>query len=283
MKTSRIRHGAALAAASVALSGGIAATAPSAPAQAATVKLKVVQHNTDQDPARWAKVVALAESGNWDALTVQEVCVGWKNELQAKHPDWTIAYHQQQPKSDCAGGAKGNVAIRPGAGSRFAQAFNVAGEGKTFGIACVAFAKAGRNVHACSTHFSVYDANPEDVRLRQARRVKEITGTWIAKRNHSVVVGGDLNTTPSAKALNPIYQFPAGRSSGRFVEAEQLRLGSKQRVGRNTVEGRKIDYLFFSTNRTPLSAGGSLDLVSVKRPEDVKEPHKILKAITTLR
>lgn len=287
MSRSRVRHTATLAAAAVALTGAVGAAttttaAPASAAEAAPVKLRIVQHNTDQRDYRWNKVVAMAESGNWDAVTAQEVCSGWYEALKAKHPDWTIVYRTQQKKSDCPGGAKGNVAIHPGPGSTSKNLFKVAGEDKQFSIVCVAFTKATRKVHACSTHFTVYAKNPADVRLRQAQRVKEITGKWIRK-GHAVVVAGDLNTSPSAAALNPIYQFPAGRSTGNFVEAAQLKSKTAQRVGGNTVKGRKIDYVFFSTNRTPLSAGGSLELISTKTDDDKKEPHKILQAVTTLR
>lgn len=276
MSMSKVRHGAALAAASVMVSGGVA-VATTTPAHAAPISLKIVQHNTDQDKARWNRVVTLISSGKWDAATVQEVCKGWKDDLVAAHPTWTIAYHEQVAKGDCPGGAKGNVVIRPGGGSRFGEAFDVPGEDKDFGIACVKFGKAGRTVHACSTHFTVYAESPKAVRLRQARRVKEITAPWI-RDGHSVVVGGDLNTSPTAAALNPIYKYPTTRSSGRFVEAEQLKNRSTARIGRNTVKGRKIDYVFFSANRTPLAAGGNLTFET-----PAKGKHKILLATTTIR
>ncbi|GEA90259.1 hypothetical protein CCE01nite_42080 [Cellulomonas cellasea] len=243
---------------------------------AASANLRVVQHNTDQDEARWNRVVRLAESGSWDAVTAQEVCSGWVTALRANHPAWTVAFHEQVAKDDCPGGTKGNAAIHPGAGSAFDEAFDVAGEGKNFGIACAVFDKGTHRVHACSTHFTVYDDNAAEVRLRQARRVKEITGDWIG-RGHSVVVGGDLNTTPTLAALDPLYKHPEGRSNGRFIEAAQLANNETRRVGADTVAGRKIDYVFFSANHTPLSAGGNL---TYEEPDDGK--HKILKATTTL-
>lgn len=283
MSRSRIRHTAALAAAAIALTGAVGATTTAASAaEAAPVKLRIVQHNTDQRDYRWNKVIALAESGNWDAVLAQEVCSGWQAALKDKHKDWTIVYRTQQKKSDCPGGSKGNVAIHPGPGSTFKKLLKAKGEDKQFSLVCVAFTKAARKVHACSTHFTVYAKNPADVRLRQAQRVKDITAPWIRK-GHAVVVAGDLNTAPTAAALNPIYQFPAGRSTGNFVEAAQLKSKKGERVGGNTVKGRKIDYVFFSTNRTPLSAGGTLELIPTKTDADEKQPHKILKAVTTLR
>lgn len=262
-------------ASSVAVSEAEGAAAASS-AAAAPADLRVVQHNTDQDEARWNRVVRLAASGNWDAVTAQEVCSGWVTALRANNPTWTVAFHEQVAKDDCPGGTKGNAAIHPGAGSDFDEAFDVAGEGKNFGIACAVFTKGAHRVHACSTHFTVYDDNAAEVRLRQARRVKELTADWIG-RGHSVVVGGDLNTTPTLAALNPIYKHPEGRSNGRFIEAAQLANNETKRVGADTVAGRKIDYVFFSANHTPLSAGADLTY-----EEPVNGKHKILKVTTTL-
>lgn len=271
---------AALATVGVAAAGlvGTTATAPSAEA-ATSVPLAVVQHNTDGDPARWSRVVKIVETGKYDAATVQEVCVGWMQDLRAAHPDWSIAYHGQVAKATCPGGEKGNVAIHPGNGSEFNQAFGVAGEGKNFGMACTVFSKGDFRVHACSTHFTVKDPNPAEVRAREAGKVKAWTRQWLALgAKHAVVVGGDLNTGPGSAELDPIYKNPAGRSNGVFVEAAQLEKNSTGRVGENTVSGRKIDYTFFSSNHTPLSAGGTL---SYETPTAGK--HKILKSTTTLR
>jgi hypothetical protein len=85
------------------------------------------------------------------------------------------------------------------------------------------------------------------------------------------------DTTPRRAALNPIYKYPVVRSSGRFVEAAQLAHNSTQRVGEDTVPGRKMDYVFFSANHTPLRVGGTL---TYEEPQAGR--HKILKARTTL-
>ncbi|MEO7267711.1 MAG: endonuclease/exonuclease/phosphatase family protein [Knoellia sp.] len=277
MAQSRIRHAAVLTAAALATTGavGAASTTTAAPAEAAPVGLRIAQHNTDQDPARWNRVVTLAESGNWDAVTAQEACEDWVVALRAKHPGWTIAYHEQTSNADCPNG-KGNVAIHPGNGSTFAAPFDVFGEDKNFGMACANFDRGGHRVHACSTHFTVYATDPTTVRERQAKRVKDWTAEWIGQ-GHAVVVAGDLNTSPNTAALDPIYKNPAASSNGNFNEATQLATGSTARTGDDTVTGRKIDYVFFSANHTPLSAGGTLNF-----DEPTPGAHKILKAKTTL-
>lgn len=277
MTLSKVRHVAALAAVALATTGavGAAVTTAAAPAEAASIGLRIAQHNTDQDRARWNRVVTLSESGNWDAVTAQEVCEEWVVALRTKHPTWTIAYHEQTANPTCPNG-KGNVAIHPGAGSAFAQPFDVFGEDKTFGMACANFDRGGHRVHACSTHFTVYAEDAAVVRERQARRVKDWTADWIGQ-GHAVVVAGDLNTSPNTAALDPIYKNPASSSNGNFNEATQLATGSTARTGEHTVAGRKIDYVFFSANHTPLSAGGTLSF-----EEPTPGEHKILKAKTTL-
>lgn len=277
MKQSKVRHVAALAAAALATTGavGAAVTTTALPAAAAEVGIRIAQHNTDQDPARWNRMVTLAESGNWDAVTAQEVCEDWVVALRAKHPAWTIAYHEQTSNVRCPNG-KGNVAIRPGNGSTFAEPFEVFGEDKDFGMACANFDRGGHRVHACSTHFTLDAQEATLVRERQAKRVKTWAAEWTSQ-GHAVVVAGDLNTSPGTTALDPIYKNPAGTSNGNFNEATQLETGSTARTGEYTVTGRKIDYVFFSANHTPLSAGGSLTF-----EEPTAGAHKILKAKTTL-
>ena len=278
MKTMRMRRGIGLAAAALLLSGGIGVTttgsAPSAQAAAAPAKIRVIQHNTDQKKWRWMKVVRQLEQGGWNAASLQEVCQSWVKDLRVKHPGWTIAYHEQTSNDRCPAG-KGNVAIRPGAGDVFAEAYDVAGEGKNFGIACAAFGFSGRRVHMCSTHFTTYDPNEAEVRRLQAERVKTITDRWIGQ-GHTVILGGDLNAEPTATELDPIYQYPEARSHGSFVEAAQLQAGRKRRVGAPTHDDRKIDYVFFSSNTTPIGSGGTLRL-------EKTGGHRILYATTTLR
>ena len=283
MSGTRVGRAVARAAVVALLTGGagVVATTVSAPAgavvaeeAAAPVAIRVIQHNTDQKKWRWLKVVRQLEQGGWHAASLQEVCQGWVKDLKAKHPGWTVAYHEQTSNDRCPAG-KGNVAIRPGKGDEFGEAFDVAGEGKNFGLACAAFGLGGHRVHVCSTHFTTYDPNEAEVRRLQAEKVKSITDRWIGM-GHAVVLGGDLNAVPTATELDPIYQYPEARSHGAFVEAAQLMNGVKRRVGAPTHRDRKIDYVFFSSNHTPLSAGGTLR-------REKTGGHRILYATTTLR
>ncbi len=262
-------------AAAVVAGGGLATTVTTAaPAEAAPKKIRVVQHNTDQHKDRFQKVVADLEAGRADVATMQEVCQTWVQDLKKKHKGWTVSYHEQTANKRCPKG-KGNVAIRPGKGTRFATAYGVPGEGKTFGLACVAFTFGGRRTHACSTHLSTYDTNAAAVRRAETERIREITNTWMAKKD-AVIVAGDMNSQLTSTELDPLYLYPASRSEGSFIEAGQLAQKRKKRVGPATHRKGKIDYVFFSANHTPLSAGASL-------AQEDTTGHDILRVSTTVR
>ncbi|MBM6400148.1 endonuclease/exonuclease/phosphatase family protein [Phycicoccus sonneratiae] len=266
---------AALAVAGVTAAGlvGTTATAPAAEAAAPTT-IRVIQHNTDQHKDRFQQVVRDLEQGRADVATMQEVCQSWVKDLKKKHKGWTVSYHEQTSNDRCPAG-KGNVAIRPGKGSIFAEAYKVPGEGKTFGLACVVFGFGGHRTHACSTHLSTYDTNAAVVRRGETERIKAITNAWIDAQD-AVIVAGDLNSQPTSTELDPLYMYPQARSEGRFVEAGQLPKGRMKRVGPDTHRKGKIDYVFFSENHTPLGAGGKL-------VQDPTTGHKILRVTTTLR
>ncbi|MGG5260677.1 endonuclease/exonuclease/phosphatase family protein [Phycicoccus avicenniae] len=266
---------AALAAAGVTAAGlvGTTAAAPTAEAAGPTT-IRVVQHNTDQHKDRFLEVVRDLEQGRADVGLMQEVCQSWVKDLKKKHKGWTVSYHEQTSNPDCPAG-KGNVAIRPGKGSVFAEAYNVPGEGKTFGLACVAFGFGGIRTHACSTHLSTYDTNAAVVRRGETERIKAITNSWIDAKD-AVIVAGDMNSQPTSTELDPLYLYPASRSEGRFVEAGQLARDRKKRVGPDTHRKGKIDYVFFSENHTPLAAGAKL-------AQEKTSGHKILRVTTTLR
>lgn len=263
---------AAVGVAAAGLTAGIS-TAPSAEAAGPTT-IRVIQHNTDQHKDRFLEVVRDLEQGKADVATMQEVCQSWVKDLKKKHKGWAVSYHEQTSNTQCPAG-KGNVAIRPGKGSRFAEAYAVPGEGKNFGIACVAFGFGGHRTHACSTHLSTYDTNAAVVRRGETERIRAITTPWIDAKD-AVIVAGDLNSQLTSSELDPLYLYPESRSQGRFVEAGQLAQKRKKRVGPATHRKGKIDYVFFSENHTPLSAGGKL-------AQEPTSGHKILRVTTTLR
>ncbi|MGX9902031.1 endonuclease/exonuclease/phosphatase family protein [Arthrobacter sp. SA17] len=246
------------------------ATATALPAVAAETKLRVVQHNTDQKEQRWNDVLKLAD--NNDVLLAEEVCEVWYEKAKMAHPGWTFSLHRQTLTPGAEGAAtcpesengtkegktwKGLVAVHTGKGDikdiDFYGAEVNKEKGKIFGMACVDFRKAGKKVMACATHLEL---GSEAVRTEQTQKIKKITKEWI-KKDFAVVVGGDFNSQPGTDPMSNMYQYGVG-SEGKFVEGHQLKTGEPARTGKNTVDGRKIDYVFFDAKHTPLKSGGPL-------------------------
>ncbi|MFC7486769.1 endonuclease/exonuclease/phosphatase family protein [Knoellia sp. CPCC 206453] len=261
-------------------------------AAAAGNTIKVVQHNTDQIEARWTRVLGKGDSN--DLLLAEEVCQKWVEDARANpaYAGWKFSFHRQKrtttdnalnvcPASADGSTWKGPVAVYTGTGASTTQDKLLdKSDGQRFGMACVTFTHAGRKVHGCATHLQVYHDKDLADRTRQTAAIKRITTPWIQEKGHSVIVGGDFNMTPSRSPMSNVYQT---RGSGRFIEANQLRTGSDARAGEPTVfdeDGtgqRKIDYVFFSSNRTPLGSGGTLTVTPIN------EAHGILAATAHIR
>jgi hypothetical protein len=270
------------------------ATVTALPAVAAETDLRVVQHNTDQLPERWNDVFKLA--GGNDVLLAEEVCEAWYEKAQKDHPGWTFSFHRQTltPANDKADTCpesekgtedkdgkkqktwKGLVAVHTGKGeikdiNFYSDEVNEQ-KVKIFGMACVDFRKASKKVKACATHLEL---GSEAARTEQTQKIKKITKEWI-KRDFSVVVGGDFNSQPGTAPMTNMYQYGAG-GEGKFVEGNQLREKNPARDGDFTVDGRKIDYVFFSAKQTPLKSGGTFKVTPKK------DGHAILEATATIK
>lgn len=257
-------------------------------AAAARTSIAVVQHNTDQFRSSFQEVVALG--GSHDVLLAEEVCETWAKEVESSHPQWTVSFHRQRKTAKgktervCDGASKwkGVVAIHTGAGGADARQIPYYAEGASpdpdqdFGMACVKFTKGGTKVHACATHLQIYGDKDMAHRTHQTLRIKAITDRWIAEGD-SVIVGGDFNARPDDAPMTNMYK-PKG--DGEFVEAHQLTTGQPARTGRRTAKWGKIDYIFYSANRTPLKSGGTISLVDT-RPDE--KSHLMIKSTATLR
>ncbi|WP_457965618.1 hypothetical protein M1E17_04025 [Arthrobacter sp. D1-29] len=270
------------------------ATVTALPAAAAETKLRVIQHNTDQIQERWNNVLKLA--GDNDVLLAEEVCEAWYEKAKKDNPGWTFSFHRQTltpanekadtcPESEkgtkSADGTeqktwKGLVAVHTGKGDTkdidFYGAKVNEEKGKTFGMACVDFRKAGKKVMACATHLEL---GSEPVRTEQTKKIKKITKKWI-NDNFAVVVGGDFNSQPGTDPMSNMYQYGVD-SQGKFVEGHQLKTGEAARDGAFTVENRKIDYVFFDAKHTPLKSGGTFHV------DRVANGHAILTATANIK
>ncbi|NDU76398.1 hypothetical protein GWI34_27770 [Actinomadura sp. DSM 109109] len=111
-----------------------------------------------------------------------------------------------------------------------------------------------RRLVFCSTHLSAGNSERDGIlRAREARQAR-----WILRNrlpaDHTVLVGGDLNASPTDRPANYFYHAGYGDGAeGDLKEAASLcknriapRFLVKCRSGVQTITGRKIDYLFVS-------------------------------------
>ncbi len=241
----------------------------------AAVDVTFVQHNIEKK----AEVLAIAvnHAVNQDALgmTLEEVCPGDVAALRTAHPSWTIVDVQQKhlPVEGCdnpaaSGGhdfghvlavyfhSDGAPDPHPDLGAPAAAP----GE-----MACVKFDHKGVTVHLCAAHListKFGDTDGETIRENQTQKIRQITTPWI-NNGHFVVVGGDFNGKPETHALDYLYDkgYFGGAALGQFTEYN--RSGGSRQGGTTAATSddndagmvfkKKIDYLFFSSNRADMN------------------------------
>lgn len=245
--------------------------AAAAPKKADTETLKVFDHNLDKSEKAFNAAIDRATERGADAITLQEVCESWAKKLQDDHKGWTVVYDESKngADADCdvPADSSGNVAIWTGGGNGKPVHEPLTKDGgeeitnedgtketlhkRTPDLTCVRFGTEPVKT-VCSTHLVAFDES--NVRGKQTNDIRRITKAWI-ENGQSVVVGGDFNTKPKLEPMNHMYDL---KGDGWFNEADQLQ-GGQGRNGVDTTEKRgKIDYVFFSQNRTPKTANGSL-------------------------
>jgi endonuclease/exonuclease/phosphatase (EEP) superfamily protein YafD len=251
----------------------VAAVAVPAPA---SVRLRVVNHNIEKRPAALARALRVARRSRAQVVTLQEVCSWQVAQLRRRHPRWTVAFKPERISGRCrsvtpglpaltgSGRMVGNVAVWTG-GARGAVATHTFRPQRVVddrvGLACVSWRTSVR-LRACSVHL-ISPSAPEDVGLRtaQARDVRRITDPWI-RRDQVVVLGGDFNARPGRRTMRQLYDGAAGR----FREATGRGRGGRGGRGccaASTYDGAgvKIDYIFYSANRTGARSHRNLRIV----------------------
>lgn len=247
---------------------GTGAPGPGRGAAASAATLRVIQHNTDHVPAAWDFVVAQVEEFEPELVAVQEVCRPWFEELRAKHPSWTFAYHPRKrhfgnsKNPGCHGDWIGELVIHTRAANRPTLVVdypnNNADGVERFGMACVEFRQEGIETLGCSTHLSAYPTSggrgTQPERGPQVQAIVDHTASYRAT-GWAVVVAGDLNMT--SKDDNPAHApnmnlllGPRVGGTGSFYDASQHECGC--RLTRPTTDkNQRIDYVLWSAARTP--------------------------------
>ena len=229
-------------------------------------RMKVVQQNTDAKKTSFDAAVSKARTAH--AITLQEVCKSWVD--GAKQPGWTVKFTATTEAKKCDNGTKlkGVAVIVPKkvkkvSFSKFKLKKDI---GRTPKLLCVNYTRKGLRTHVCSTHLVAYNQpqdngpkqNADKIRRKQVTQIRNKTRKWTSK-GHLVVVGGDFNAVPKSRELDAMY-------AGQFTEVNQLN-GKGGRQGEITTDpgkdgnSRKIDYVFFSRNRVPISNWGKLTQV----------------------
>jgi endonuclease/exonuclease/phosphatase family metal-dependent hydrolase len=259
-----------------------------------TTRLVVVNHNIEKRTSALERALAAARNTAAPVITLQEIC-GWQvDDLRASHPDWTITYRAEDEHDKClrpgtdpatvAEGADpepesapttgespralGNAAIWTGGPtgvSTFHTYRHQRSAADRTGMACVSWTV--EVVHrACSVHLIAPLTGAQiRVRTQQAQDVRLIARRWIA-RDELVVLAGDFNAQPGRHTMSHLYDR-GGR--GDFVEAGRHDpLDGRCSCHRVTLASRsvKIDYVFFSANRTRATAERGLRVI--RTPSD---------------
>ncbi len=265
-----------------ATSSARSARAPAA--SQAVSRLRVVNHNIEKRSVALDRALKAAAVTDAAVITLQEVCWWQSDQLMATHPGWTVAWKPERNRDKCRRRAEGdtllgaerkvgNVAIYTGGpgGDASAYTFNTQRiKSDRVGMACVTWTDGARH-RACSVHLiSPLNSREAGVRTKQARDARRITDHWLAK-DDLVVVGGDFNAVPIRKTMEYLYAY---RGRGSFRESSARSLGAREcRCRQPTMDGRrrKVDYIFFSANRT-----GPRDFRRLRTVKTVSDHHMLI-------
>ncbi|MFT3700090.1 MAG: endonuclease/exonuclease/phosphatase family protein [Kofleriaceae bacterium] len=235
---------------------------------AATAKFTVVQHNVEK------KLVPIQNAlgvNSADAITLQEVCPTDVTMLRqkAQQKGWSIAVQSVPNRGTCENATDPSV-VAIWTGGANAVVSTVAQLGTTAGkpgqAACLAFTFKKVPTHVCSvklisTDQSDGDGAAETIRETQTRDLKQLAQTWFGGKDEFGVIAGDFNANTNQPSIDKLYAPQIG-GNGDFTEynrgAGNTRDGKPTAHGDGDVIGKydkKIDYVFFSTNRVPINPG----------------------------
>lgn len=247
-----------------------------------SVPVTIGQHNIEKKNDVFNLALHHAMNAGALGITLEEVCPAETAYLKANFPKWTIVDVPQRHPAvvgcDNPGVPGGHdvpntIAIYTGGNDGQPDRYPViSAPAVAPGVmACVKFDHKGVTIHLCAAHLisadykdtSVTPAvtyNGEDVRGNQTGKLRDIADAWIAK-GHFVILSGDFNGKPETAPLDKIYDTSFKNGKGHFTEynrdgANRQGQDTAASDGSHTEDGqaysKKIDYVFFSTNRAPI-------------------------------
>jgi hypothetical protein len=250
------------------------------PTQAA---VRIVQHNIEKRADALQNAIDEAKATNAHGIALQEVCPVDVAKLRAQYGSkWTIAEVKGKNPAltgcDLPGGTHdipSTLAIWTGGTTGKVDPYPSLGTPAAAPglMVCVQFDRAKVPVHLCSAHLISADwTDPatgtrydgEMVRDNQTSKIRQIAREdWFAgTKNHFGIVAGDFNGQPNTPPLDKMYDAAIGAGKGDFTEYNRNGAGrdghdTAHADGSHTTDGqpysKKIDYIFFSTNRAPIN------------------------------
>lgn len=256
---------AALAAMSVAAAGLVTAVAVAPSAEAAPPTIRVITHNIAKKPTALTKVIEVSKSDRMpgaEVILLQEVCNSMLERIEDKLGP--VAFHVRRTnQGDCSDNIIGEAVVYTKKGAsvtRDSVDFDLVGQDQTYGMACLNFTHNTRTTRACSTHLPAGKGTDRDaLRLAATGVIRDKARAWSFQ--NPVIVGGDFNSVPTARAMNRMYGV-GPNNQGDFREISQTAGGGNTaRAGLFTIgrqsEGtdRKVDYVFAWEAKTRPSGG----------------------------
>lgn len=230
---------------------------------AGAARITIVQHNIEKKNGPLDVALDAGKSAN--GITLQEVCPAQLAALRSKvaAKAWTMS-SVEVPHAGCNGAYPSVVAIWTGGAN--GEVSTVAQLGDTAGVpgqaACVAFMFKKIKTHLCSVKListAQPDGEAERIRRTQTEQLRAIArASWFGGRDELGIIAGDFNANTDQKSIDNLY---APQIGGRGDFTEYNRGNGNTRDGRPTAHAdgnngpyaKKIDYVFFSTNRAPVN------------------------------
>lgn len=247
-----------------------------------TAPIRIVQHNIEKKADVLAQTIEKAKAIKAHGIALQEVCPDQLASLVQSYGDrWTIGAVAGNKRSisgcplpDGTQDFPHNVVIWTGGkGAKVTPYQSLTAPANAPGtMVCVRFERAKVPVHFCSAHLISADwTDPSTgtkydgatLRENQTTKIKRIAADeWFGgAKNHFGILAGDLNGNPSTAPLDKLYAPQLG-GTGDFTEYNRSGSSRDGKVTSHPSDGaaRKIDYVFFSTNRAPIN-GPAVDII----------------------
>jgi len=245
-----------------------------------TARFTVVQHNIEKKDGPLNTALEAGKTAN--AITLQEVCPNQLASLvtTAQARGWTLS-SAVVPHAGCPGDVNPSVVAIWTGGSN-GEISKVDQLGSTPMVpgqaACVAFNFKKVRTHVCSVKListAKPDGAAEMIRRTQTDALKKLArDNWFGGRDELGVIAGDFNANVDQKSVDSLYAPQIG-GNGDFTEYN--RGNGNTRVGQPTAHAtgdigdyaKKIDYVFFSTNRASINNGPSVSITPTGSDHDM--------------